>query len=64
MQGKGGKQTRIFTSEPGDKEQEILPVDGDSWFTFDWLLTLFEHDADLTEARGECEPFFCLYLSS
>ena len=58
MQGKGGKQTRIFTSEPGDKEQEILPVDGDSWFAFDWLLTLFEHDADLTEARGECEPFF------
>lgn len=64
MQGKGGKQTRIFTSEPGDKEQEILPVDEDSWFTLNWLLTLFEHDADLSEARGERELFFCLHFSS
>jgi hypothetical protein len=62
MQGKGGKQTRsLFTSEPGDNEQEILPVDEDSWFTLNWLLTLFEHDANLTEARGEREPVFCIY---
>ena len=59
MQGKGGKQTRnLFTSEPGDDEQEILPVDDDSWFTLNWLLTLFEHDSDLMEARGECESVF------
>ena len=62
--GKGkGKQTRnLFTSEPsfvaGDDGQEILPVDDDAWSTLNWLLTLFEHDADLMEARGECEPAF------
>lgn len=61
-----GKQTRnLFTSEPsGDDGREILPVDEDSWFTLNWLLTLFEHDADLMEARGEREPIFCIYLSS
>ena len=58
-----GKQTRnLFTSEPsvvaGDDGQEILPVDDDSWSTLNWLLTLFEHDADLMEARGEREPVF------
>jgi hypothetical protein len=64
MQGKGGKQTRnLFTSEPGDDEQEILPVDEDSWFTLNWLLTLFEHDADLMEARGERELVFFVYTS-
>jgi hypothetical protein len=58
-----GKQTRnLFTSEPsvvaGDDGQEILPVDNDSWSTLNWLLTLFEHDADLMVARGEREPVF------
>ena len=62
-----GKQTRNFMSEPsfvaGDDGQEILPVDDDSWFTLDWLLTLFDHDADLMVAQGERElvlyiPFF------
>ena len=62
MQGKGGKQTRnLFTSEPGDNEQEILSVDEDSWSTLNWLLTLFERDADLMEARGEREPVFFVY---
>ena len=61
-----GKQTRnLFASEPsfvaGEGEQEILPVDEDSWFILDWLLTLFEHDADLMEARGEREPVFFVY---
>ena len=66
VQGKSGKQTRrtLVTSEPGDDEKEILPVDEDSWFTLNWFLTLFEHDADLMEARGEREPVFCIYLSS
>lgn len=55
-----GKQTRnLFMSEPSfladDDGQEILPVDDDSWSTLNWLLTLFERDADLMEARGERE---------
>ena len=59
-----GKQTRNLFTEPsfvaGEDGQEILPVDDDSWPTFNWLLTLFEHDADLMEARGEREPI-CVY---
>lgn len=58
-----GKQTRnLFASDPsfvaGDDGQEVLPVDDNSWSTLNWLLTLFEHDADVMEARGEREPIF------
>ena len=61
-----GKQTRnLFASEPsfvaGDDGQEILPVDDDAWSTLNWLLTLFEHDADLMEARGGRERFCTLF---
>ncbi|CAA7261816.1 unnamed protein product [Cyclocybe aegerita] len=54
--GKRRESTRVrFTAEPSfsDVRQDIQVVGDDSWFVLEWLVTLFEKDAEETEAQGQ-----------
>ncbi|KAJ3507354.1 hypothetical protein NLJ89_g6354 [Agrocybe chaxingu] len=55
-QGKRRESTRVrFAAEPSfsDVRQDIQVVGDDSWFVLEWLVALFEKDAEETEAQGQ-----------
>lgn len=54
--GKGKQSSRLRFVEPSYNDNDggdIKIVSDDSWFVLEWLITLFEKDADTTEGQGQ-----------
>ena len=55
--GKGKQASRLRFVEPSyhdlDDLDDIKVISDDSWFILEWLIALFERDADVTERQGQ-----------
>jgi hypothetical protein len=63
--GKGKQASRLRFVEPSyrdNDEGDIKVVSDDSWFILEWIIALFEKDADTAEEQGQ-RMFFFLSLA-
>jgi hypothetical protein len=59
--GKGKHASRIrFVDSSYNELEDINVVSDDSWFILEWLITLFEKDADIIESQRQRRFFFPL----